>query len=165
MHILVEGSKADCLTWDLGLWVKCPPWESFQGILARIYASKRIGLLICMYLDMLLSWSLLEKSFVAYFKALRIPPVSDRRCLFKEPFHENPFLHKYKVSHLYASGDTFLGHFSVKIFCFRFYKYAASVWIRNATIFHLYVSENNTLSHLSRKIFSCILHKHEDFHT
>ena len=36
---LVGGIKADCLTRDLGLEVECPPWGSFQGILARIYAS------------------------------------------------------------------------------------------------------------------------------
>ena len=33
--------KADCLARDLGLWVKCPLWGSFQGILAHIYSSFR----------------------------------------------------------------------------------------------------------------------------
>ena len=36
---LVVGFMADCLTRDLDQWVGWPPWGSFQGILARIYAS------------------------------------------------------------------------------------------------------------------------------
>ena len=36
---LVVGFNADCLTWDLGIWVECSPWESFYGILSRIYGS------------------------------------------------------------------------------------------------------------------------------
>ena len=35
----VVGVIADYLKRDLGSWVKCPPWGSFQEILARIYAS------------------------------------------------------------------------------------------------------------------------------
>ena len=36
---LFGGFMADCLTRDLGQWVGCPPWGSFSGIVARIYAS------------------------------------------------------------------------------------------------------------------------------
>ena len=36
---LVVGFMADCLTRELGQWVGCPPLGSFQGILARIFAS------------------------------------------------------------------------------------------------------------------------------
>ena len=35
------GFKANCLTREPGLWVECPPWGSFYGILARINASFR----------------------------------------------------------------------------------------------------------------------------
>ena len=38
-EVVVGGVKADYHTRDLGLWVGCPPWGSFYGILARIYAS------------------------------------------------------------------------------------------------------------------------------
>ena len=37
--LLVVGFKADCLTRYVGLCVGCPPWGSFQGILAHMYAS------------------------------------------------------------------------------------------------------------------------------
>ena len=36
--LVATGSKAGCLTRDIGLCVECPLWGSFKGILDRIYA-------------------------------------------------------------------------------------------------------------------------------
>ena len=38
MSLVVEIKPIDCM-WNLGLWKECPPWESFYGVLVRIYSS------------------------------------------------------------------------------------------------------------------------------
>ena len=105
-------------------------------------------------------------------------PVCVRRCFFRKPVIENPFLktsqtwgfspvsvwrwffkwpalHKYEDFHLYKSGDGTLSCLLVKILCYIRYRYKA---------FYMYVPGYANSGHIFVKILSCKIHKHEAFY-